>query len=87
MHSFGGKRAYFVFETLLVEGAELFGENHAVAGKTRGGVEFYVRGKTGFVELRSDCGGDYRRRITVADVVLNDENRANSALLAAYNRA
>ena len=80
--------ADFFFQTAFVERAYLFEKNYGVFGQTVfARFECDMRGQFCLVELRCDCGGDYRRAVFVANVVLHDENGAYSALLAAHDGA
>ena len=87
-HKSRGERADALFQAAFIQRADLFQQNDGIPRKPEIRCrKFDMRGQFRLVDLARYRGGDDRGGILVADIVLHDENRAHSALLAADDGA
>ena len=88
LHHFAGDLAHTLLEALLVDGTDLFEEHDAVAGEAAGCCFDEDMGRElGFVALAGNRGGNHGGAVAVADVILEDQYRADAALLGAHDGA
>ncbi len=86
-HDVIGEPAHPVPEPPLIEGADLFQQDETVSPERRIlGADRHMNRKPGLAPLGRDGRHDHGRAVLVADVVLEDEDRADSTLLRAYDR-
>ena len=77
---------HFFFEPFFVDCSYLFKQNNAVFGESRAvSVQWNVGRQICLWLLTCNCGGNYSRTESVADIILNNKHRSDSALLRAYN--
>ncbi len=84
--------AHAFFEALLVNSADLFEEDNGIASEAErlelvAVPDVNVGGELGLSGLAGDGGCDHGWAVAVADIVLNYQHRAKSALLRADDRA
>ena len=87
-HGFGVEVAHFVAEAFFIDGAHLLEQDHGVLGEADAfGGEIDVGREAVFPEAAGDGGGDDGGAVSVADVVLDDEDGPDSSLFAAHDGA
>ena len=88
MHGVGGKLAHALLEAALVEGAHLLQKNNGILHQTAAArFERDVGGEGCLALLAGDGGCDYGGTVFVANVILDDEHGAHTALFRAYDGA
>ena len=80
--------SHFFLKPFFVDGSDLFQKDHGILGQPHLlSVNVNMGGQAALGEAAGDGGRDHRRAVLVSDVVLNDENRAQSALLGSNHGA
>ena len=75
-------------QTAFIQCTDLFQQDDRVLGKPDTvGINIDVRGQAGLAHPGGNGGGNNRRAVAVADVVLDDQHRAQTSLLGTDNRA
>ena len=76
--------AYLFFQTLFVNGTDLFQKYDRILWKgIQGGRKGNMGGQFCFIHLRSDGGADDGGAMLISDIILHDKDRTDAALFAA----
>lgn len=87
-HGKGVETAHFFFQPLLIKSSNLFQKHDRIFRKAAAmGIELYVSWQIRLRMLARDGRRNHSGAEFVANVILNDQNRAHPALLGANNRA
>lgn len=87
VHGFGSNFAHSFPETFFVNGTYLFKQDGGIFLKpTALGGKFDMSGQFCFIPLAGDGSCNNGRAVPVTDVILDDENRPDTALFRADDR-